>query len=56
MKKDIKNHNKKGQTHGYQQWYSLTSNKLWYRAIYKNNKHVGYSEWHGTQETIFSII
>ncbi len=54
MKKSIRNHNKKGQTHGYQEWYNIHG--LSYRAIYKNNEHVGYSEWHGMEETIFFII
>jgi hypothetical protein len=51
MKKSIRNHNKKGQTHGYQEWYAPTSNKLWYRANYKNGEQIGYMEsnWKGYQ-------
>ena len=53
MKKSIRNHNKKGQTHGYQEGYYV--NKLLFRATYKNMKHVGYSEWHGMKQTEFYI-
>ena len=53
MKTDIYNYNTKGKLHGYQEGYYLT--KILYRATYKNNLHVGYSEWHGMQETIFCI-
>lgn len=58
MKKEIKNVNAKFQLHGYQEGYLneisyLT--KISYRATYKNNEHVGYSEWHGMEETIFHI-
>jgi hypothetical protein len=53
MKKDIENYNDKGQLHGYQEGYNLTY--ISYRVTYKNNLHVGYSEWHGMEETIFHI-
>ena len=57
MKTDISNYNTKGKLHGYQEGYYSTNNltKISYRATYKNNLHVGYSEWHGMQETIFCI-
>jgi hypothetical protein len=51
MKKEIKNHNQKGENHGYQQWYAPTSNKLWYRGNYKNDEQIGYveSNWKGIE-------
>ncbi len=53
MNKEIKTKNNKGKIHGYRESYHLT--KISYRSIYKNNQHVGYSEWHGIEETIFYI-
>ena len=50
---DVVNKNDKGQLHGYQEGYCL--NEISYRAIYKNNGHIGYSEYHGIQETYFDI-
>ena len=59
MKTDISNYNSKGKLHGYQEGYYLSKisylTKISYRATYKNNLHVGYSEWHGMEETIFHI-
>ena len=53
MKKEIINKNQKGQYHGYQEGYHLTY--ISYRYKTKNNKRVGYCEWHGMKETIFRI-
>ena len=50
---DVINKNDKGQLHGYQEGYCL--NEISYRVRYKNNVHIGYSEWHGIQETFFVI-
>ena len=52
MKKGILNYNSKGY-HGYQEGYYV--NKLSYRTTYKNNEQVGYSEWHGMEQTFFYI-
>ena len=41
MKKSIRNHNKKGQTHGYQEGYL---NEISYLTTYKNNEQVGYNK------------
>ena len=44
MKKHIENHNEKGEIHGYQQWYTPNTNKLWLRGNMKNNEPIGYFE------------
>ena len=43
--KEISNINQKGENHGYQEWYTPTSNKLWYRGNYKNDEEIGYVEY-----------
>ena len=53
MNKDIKNYNNKGQLHGYQEWY--VNNKIYYRGIRKNNKPIGYEEYHRYKITRFNI-
>ncbi len=56
MNKNITNYNHKGQYHGYQEWYYMrTIMKLRCRGNYKNDKPVGYSEWHGVEKTRFYI-
>lgn len=52
--KDIDPTNLKGQLHGYQEWYSL-DDKLGYRGNYKNNREIGYEEWHNNTQTNFYI-
>ena len=49
--KEITNINQKGEYHGYQERYSPTSNKLWYRGNYKNDEQIGYveSNWKGSE-------
>jgi hypothetical protein len=51
--KDIEPKNKKGELHGYQQWYGI-KNKLQFRGYWKNNETIGYIEWH-IGETNFYI-
>ena len=41
--KNIIPENKKGQPHGYCEWY-WTNGSLWYKRFYNNGKRVGYSE------------
>ena len=55
MKKtDIDNFNKKGNCHGYQEWYSK-SGKLMFRTIYKNGQTIRYDENHYHKKIIFYI-
>jgi len=53
MKQDIITKNKKGQVHGYAEYYY--KDKISYRTTYKNGENISYSEWHGMKETIFFI-
>ena len=53
--KDIRNYNNKGQQHGYQEIY-LYDDKLYYRTNYKNDKEIGYEEYHLIKQTLFNII
>ena len=53
MKKDIENINDKGEYHGYQEWYY--NNELGLRGYYKNNKSIGYIEWHDNAVTTYYI-
>ena len=53
MKTDIKTNNNKGQLHGYQEYYH--KNSILTRFNYKNNKLIGYEEWHYFKETNFYI-
>ena len=52
--KTIRNHNKKGQQHGYQERY--WDNKLSYRGNMKNNESIKYTEYHLVNRTRFYII
>lgn len=54
--KDIRTKNKKGQLHGYQEWYFDGDGKLWIRANGKNEKPIGYWESHLFNHTKFYII
>jgi hypothetical protein len=45
MNKDIINLNKKGQRHGYNARYT-NEDEIMSRGNYKNNKVIGYEEWH----------
>ena len=53
MNKDIINKNDKGQYHGYQQEY--WGNIITYRGYYKNNRIIGYFEYHMFEQTTFYI-
>ena len=46
MKNDIINYNSKGLPHGYQELY--LNGSLFVRGNSKNNRDVGYNEWHST--------
>ena len=50
--KDKINRNYKGQLHGYHQLYR---GKLLYRANWKNDRWIGYGEYHSGKETYFYI-
>jgi len=54
MKKDIKNYNDRGQLHGYNEWYSFNG-ELIGRENRKNGLRINYTEWHGTNKTIYYI-
>jgi hypothetical protein len=43
----IRNHNEKGEIHGYQKWYD--DGELWLRGYMKNGQEIGYEEtnWDG---------
>jgi hypothetical protein len=52
--KTIRNHNNKGQRHGYHEWY-WNSGEIYYRTNYKNNLEIGYEEHHDNKITKFYI-
>ena len=54
MNKDIINFNKKGQYHGYHEWYSY--GKMSHRGNWRNNRIIGYAEWHRFNQIFFYII
>ena len=67
--KDIEPKNSKNQYHGYQEWYSyyhgyqewysyskMSHSKMSHRGNWKNNRIIGYAEWHRFNETFFYII
>lgn len=54
MNKDIRNHNIKGETHGYQEFYYV-NNKLSLRANFKNGSGLGYVEMHRFVQTLYII-
>lgn len=45
MNKDIINFNKKGRHHGQYERYAYDG-EIMYRCVYKNDKYIGYREWH----------
>jgi len=51
--KDIDNFNKKGNYHGYQEWYWF--DELTLRCNYKNGLEIGYQECHFTKQTRYRI-
>jgi len=53
MKKDIYNYNDKYQLHGLNIKY--WNNKISRRAIWKNDRIIGYTEWHALKETNYYI-
>lgn len=53
MKKDIRTYNRKGQSHGYQEWYWC--GQLSYRGKSENRRSIGYTEWHHNKETEYHI-
>ena len=42
--KDIKQHNDKGQAHGYWELYQPHNGSIWFKGFYNNGKRVGNSE------------
>lgn len=56
MKKDIRNYNKAGQYHGYQEWYTNSNCiHLQYRGIIQNGRYSRYQEIFAWDEIIYSI-
>jgi hypothetical protein len=53
MKKDIRNYNSKGKTHGYQEIYY--KDKILLRGEAKNARDIGYNEWHASELTDYYI-
>ena len=51
--KDIINYNNKGQLHGYYERYYYSV--LTIRSTMKNNRCIGYEEWHAVKETTYYI-
>jgi hypothetical protein len=54
MKKDIRNHNSKGECHGYQEVYYVNG-KLSFRGNFKNGSGIGYFEMHHSKLTDYCI-
>ena len=54
MKQDIRNKNDKGELNGYQERY-FNDNTIQVRVMVKNNKFIGYVEWHGLRKTQYII-
>ena len=52
--KCIRNFNKKGLWHGYQERYY--NDKMTFRCNYKNDEVMGYEEYHYFKKTIFHIV
>lgn len=52
--KSIRNYNKKGERHGYNERYY--NGKMIFRGKYINDNLMGYSEWYYIKETIFHIV
>ena len=43
--RDITNYNNKGQRHGQYERYT-NDGEIMHRCVYKNDKYIGYAEWH----------
>lgn len=52
--KSIRNYNKKGQLHGYNERYN--NDKISLRGNWKNDTRIGYTESHWAKTTNFYII
>jgi hypothetical protein len=55
MKKDIRNYNKAGEFHGYQELYD-TNSVLSYRGSANNGYGIGYSETHFLTRLTYYVI
>lgn len=53
-KEDILPKDKKGEFHGYHEWY--LGGRLWLRGNFKHGLHIGYEEHHMYNQTRFHII
>jgi hypothetical protein len=52
---DIENYNSKDELHGYQERYNRYG-RLLVRGNSKNNKDIGYNEWHHSERTDYFIL
>ncbi len=52
--KDIINYNDKHELNGYQEWYTR-KNILRFKCVFKNDKPIGYDEWHEYKMTSYHI-
>jgi hypothetical protein len=52
---DIENSNSKDELHGYQERYNRYG-RLLVRGNSKNDKDIGYNEWHHSQRTSYYIL
>ena len=52
---DIENYNSKDELHGYQERYNRYG-RLLVRGNSKNNKDIGYNEWHHSTRTSYYIL
>jgi len=50
--KDIRNYNDKGELYGYTETYS---SEIYLRGVWKNNRRIGYQEWHRVKKTEYYI-
>jgi len=54
LDKRIRNHNSKGECHGYQEIYYVNG-KLSFRANFKNGSGIGYVEMHRFVQTLYIV-
>ena len=52
---DIENYNSKDELHGYQERYNYYD-RLLVRGHSKNDKDIGYNEWHHSKQTAYYIL
>ena len=52
---DIENYNSKGELHGYQERYGYDDD-IFVRGHSKNDKDIGYNEWHMNKQTAYYIL